>query len=71
MGLEGPAGIVQAPGTFSNSTESPYSEHGACAHSFSRVRPFVTHGLEPTSFFCPWDFLGKNTGIVSSSRRSS
>ena len=32
MGLEGPVGSVQAPGTFSDSTESPYSEHGACAH---------------------------------------
>ena len=32
MGLEGSVGSVQAPGTFSDSTESPYSEHGACAH---------------------------------------
>ena len=21
------------------------------------------HGLQPTRFLCPWDFLGKNTGV--------
>ena len=22
------------------------------------------HGLQPTRFFCPWDFSGKNTGVA-------
>ena len=26
------------------------------------VSDFLTLGLQPTSFFCPWGFLGKNTG---------
>ena len=31
--------------------------------SFSRVRPSVTHGLQPSRLLHPWDFLGKSTGV--------
>ena len=31
--------------------------------SLSRVRLFVTRGLQPTSFLHPWDSEGKNTGV--------
>ena len=31
--------------------------------SFSRVRLFVTHGLQPTRLLHPWDFPGKSTGV--------
>ena len=29
--------------------------------------PLLTHGLLPTSFLCPWNSLGKNTGVGSRS----
>ena len=31
--------------------------------SLSRVQLFAIHGLQPTRLLCPWDFLGKNTGV--------
>ena len=31
--------------------------------SLSRVRLLVTHGLQPTRLFRPWDFPGKSTGV--------
>ena len=30
---------------------------------FSRVRPFVTHGLQPARLLCPQSSPGKNTGV--------
>ena len=36
----------------------------ACVHSCSVVpNSSVTHGLQPTRLLCPWNFLGKNTGV--------
>ena len=32
--------------------------------SRSVVPNFATHGLQPTRLFCPWDFPGKDTGMV-------
>ena len=31
--------------------------------SLSRVRLEWPHGLQPTRLLCPWDFLGKSTGV--------
>ena len=33
-----------------------------CVSRFSSVPLFLTHGLQPTRLFCPWDSPGKNTG---------
>ena len=30
---------------------------------FSHVQLLVTHGWEPASLLCPWDFLGKNNRV--------
>ena len=30
---------------------------------FRHVHFFVTHGLQSTRLFCPWDSPGKNTGV--------
>ena len=44
----------------------PYTQ---CVWVLSRVRRFVTpwtlapHGLQPTRLLCPWNFLGKTTGV--------
>ena len=35
--------------------------------SLSCVRLFETHGLWPASLSCPWNSLGKNTGVGSHS----
>ena len=32
------------------------------------LSPVLPHGLEATSFLCPWNFPDKNTGAISSSR---
>ena len=34
-----------------------------CAHAQSCLTLLQPHGLQPTSFPCPWDFPGKNTGV--------
>ena len=34
-----------------------------CVRALSHVRLFVTHELQTTRLLCPWDFLGKNTGV--------
>ena len=26
--------------------------------------PLIPHGLQPTILLCPWDFPGKNTGVI-------
>ena len=31
--------------------------------SLGRVRLYRPHGLQPTRLLCPWDFLGKSTGV--------
>ena len=31
-----------------------------CAQLHPALRP---HGLQPTRFLCPWNFLGKSTGV--------
>ena len=33
------------------------------AQSLSRVQLFTTPGLQPTSLLCPWNSLGRNTGV--------
>ena len=30
----------------------------------SHIQLFVTHGSYPTRLLCPWNFPGKNTGVV-------
>jgi len=34
-----------------------------CAVAQSRPALLQPHGLQPTRLLCPWDFLGKNTGV--------
>ena len=36
---------------------------GVCAQLLSHVGLLVTHGLYPARLLCPWNFLGKNTGV--------
>jgi len=35
-----------------------------CAQSLSRVLLFAIPGTVACPLLCPWDFLGKNTGVV-------
>ena len=34
-----------------------------CAQLLSGVQLLRLHELEPARLLCPWDFLGKNTGM--------
>ena len=37
-----------------------YTSAYLCAQSCLTLRP---HGLQPARLLCPWDYLGKNTGV--------
>ena len=53
------AGSVSSMSSYPHFT---YIKSSACYHLVvsDSLRP---HGLQPTSFLCPWDFPGKNTGV--------
>ena len=36
-----------------------------CAKMLQSCLTLQSHGLYPDRLFCPWDSLGKNTGMVS------
>ena len=42
-------------------TWDPERESVSCSVMPTSLRP---HGLQPTRFLCPWDFPGKDTGVV-------
>ena len=47
---------------------TPISKLSECLKIKSESRSVMSdslrpHGLQPTSFLCPWDFPGKNTGV--------
>ena len=61
---------VSVIATSNTALKSSISVLCSAAHSCPTLRP---HGLQPISLLCPWDFPGKNTGVlaISSSRGSS
>ena len=61
-----PTSPALAGGFFSNESPGKRQRTG-CVHAQScpTLRP---HGLYSARLLCPWDFPGKNTGVVSSSR---
>ena len=42
----------------------PKHIEGIKVKSLSHVQVFATHGLQPTRLLCPWDFPGKDTGVL-------
>lgn len=40
-----------------------FRDVSACMHA-QTCPTLLPHGLQPVMFLCPWDFLGKNTGMV-------
>ena len=42
----------------------PKHIEGIKVKSVSHVQLFATHGLQPTRLLCPWDFPGKDTGVL-------
>ena len=42
----------------------PKHIEGVKVKSLSHVQLFATHGLQPTRLLCPWDFPGKDTGVL-------
>ena len=53
--------ILQAPHGFQ---ENHKNNSVSCSVVSDSLQP---HGLQPTRFLCPWDSLGKNTGVGSHS----
>ena len=66
----------QSINTIQNSKYQKYIQNSYYVLAFSRSFVDVLrcslvsdclqlHGLQPTTFLCPWDFPGKNTGVGS------
>ena len=60
----GPMSIGHCPNLFPLRT---LNRHCVCLCVSHSVWLFVTHGLWPARFLCPWDSPGKNTGVGSCS----
>ena len=39
----------------------------SCAKSLQSCLTLQPRGLQPARLLCPWDFSGKNTGVVATS----
>ena len=44
-----------------------FNTRSCCLVAKSRPALLQSHGLETTRLFCPWDFPGKNTGVIATS----
>ena len=56
--LKGPERLIKVR---RRTTWDPESESVSCSFMSNSLRP---HGLQPTRLLCPWDFPGKDTGVV-------
>ena len=61
--------------TFTNETREMLTQSECSLNIKTKVKVLVAqlcltlqpHGLKPARLLCPWDFLGKNTGVGSHS----
>ena len=58
----GPQAATETSATYSESTQYFTTKEDVCCGG-CLVTKLCPHGLEPTRLLCPWDSLGKSTGV--------